>query len=516
MDKVKHYLEVARKHHFWILCGVAAMVAVIVWMMATNKLAAEFKTREGEIKSQLSALKGINAPHPNETWTTGMEKTTADARESVRSAWTLLYQDQKEKIFKWPAVLGEDFLKAIARVEDGKDAYLKQNLRERYLNRVRDLAKGLPKIVDAAVVEDQMAPGVAPMNPMIDPNTGLPIIINHRVVWDPQSQQEIFDTFTWLESPSTPIVRQAQEELWVYKALCDVIAGVNKDSTGPHDAPITAIQQMHIAYLAQSGSMGGTPTTGRVMRVKTSVASMGGGEDMMRGGMGASMEGGPGAGTPPDPKQRCKGAASGGFGGRGLGFGADAAAPAPVGDPDDMWKAFRYVDETGKPLATAAEVDASPLEFNLMPFRMRLTINPKEIDRLLVEFRNSTLPLLVKEVRVGEVVGTAGATGGGMMGGFGGGFRGGRGGFEDEGGPGMMPMPSGATGMPQQKTIQIEVSGVAYLIKKPDPSKLGPTEGGVPADGAAPVVPAPSAMNDVRREPVASIFERNSRRGRRG
>jgi hypothetical protein len=48
---------------------------------------------------------------------------------------------------------------------------------------------------------------------------GNEIIPDHKVVWDPQAQQEIFDTYYWIESPSTTIVRQAQEELWVYESL---------------------------------------------------------------------------------------------------------------------------------------------------------------------------------------------------------------------------------------------------------------------------------------------------------
>ena len=49
MDKVKHFLELARKHHFWILCGVSAVVGLIVWYMSTSQLDTEFKADQGKI-----------------------------------------------------------------------------------------------------------------------------------------------------------------------------------------------------------------------------------------------------------------------------------------------------------------------------------------------------------------------------------------------------------------------------------------------------------------------------------
>jgi hypothetical protein len=195
---------------------------------------------------------------------------------------------------------------------------------------------------------------------------------------------------------------------------------------------------------------------------------------------------------------------------------ADAAAPA--GNPDDMWKGYRYVDETGKPLATAAEVDGSPLEFNLMPFRMRLTINPKDIDEFLIACRNSVLPIEVREIDLLEGAGSTSAPasptmmpprgGGGMRHGEGDEFgpRGG-GGYAP---PAMMPQGGGVPGVPQQKTVQIEVAGVVYLIKTPDPTKLGPPpEGGAPADGAAPATPAENVTAPTPMPPAAAAPEKS-------
>jgi hypothetical protein len=523
MDKVKQFLEVARKHHFWILCGVAALVGLLVLMTSSGRLTAETTARKKEIEDNHRAVKDSPAKSPNETWTTGMGANTTAAREHVRSAWTNEYDKQKQGIFIWPKeVLGEDFIKDIASVEEGKKADLDTVLRERYLRTVTELARELPKIVDAEVAPDTAVVGAAPMNPMppVDAN-GNPILVDHKVNWDPASQQAIFETFTWFQAPSTTIVRQAQEELWVYEGLCKVIRDVNKNAKGSHDAPISGIHELAIAYQAHSGlgtgGFGGT--TRGVERVKGPAA--GGLGEGARGPMAGPEGSAPGAGTPPNPKERCKGIMGGGIGRPALGGtpAPDAAAPAG-GNPDDIWKGFRYVDETGKPLATGAEVDASALEFNLMPFLMRLTINPKEIDELLIACRNSTLPIEVREVDLLEGAGgTSAPSGPSMMPPrSGGGMRGEEGGYGGGLGGGHMPTPQmSGQGIPQPKTVQIEVRGVVYLMKKPDPAKLGitPPEGMPPVDGTTPGTPPaqttpPTAAAPCKSEIRSTKYEINS------
>lgn len=525
MDKVKHFLEVARKHHFWILCGLAALVGLIVMTISSGKLTAETEQRVKDIDVKLKAVTGITAPTPNESWQTGMTANANEARKSVGLTWTDVFGQQKREIFVWPTELGKDFIDEITKVENGKQAQMKPELRIRYLNQVQQLAKKLPKIVDAEPIPEPAAAGaVAPMPPL-GPD-GLPVFVDHKVVWDQASQQSIFATFTWFEAPSTAVLRQAQEELWVYEGLCKVIAEVNRTANGSHDAPITGIQELSIAYQAHSGiSAGGMSGYGGMTRgVERAKGAATGGIAEMGGRPGAPPGGPEGAGPaapPPDPKVRCQGPQAGGIGRPGLGAGPPAVdAAAPAGNPDDMWKGYRYVDETGKPLATAAEVDGSPLEFNLMPFKMRLTINPKDLDEFLIACRNSVLPIEVREIDLLGVTGGSTSSpaapmipmmprGGPRGGGEEDGFRGGGGHMP----PMMMPQGGGA-GVPQQKTVQVEVAGVVYLLKTPDLTKLGPPpEGGAPAEGGTPPTPPenvtaptpmpPQAMNVWQRKPIA-------------
>ncbi len=117
----------------------------------------------------------------------------------------------------------------------------------------------------------------------------------------------------------------------------------------------------------------------------------------------------------PDPRTRGKREASRGSFGFGGGGGEAAAAPA---NPDDLWKTYRYVNLDGTPKA-AADIDAAGSEFNLMPFRLLLKMDSRYVDKLLVAFRNSTLPFEVQQVRINpEHAASSGGGGGGGGGRF--------------------------------------------------------------------------------------------------
>ena len=164
------------------------------------------------------------------------------------SAWQALYDQQKTETFIWPKGLGDDFIQAVAATEGTKDE-LELPLLERFKDRVQNAPAARAAIVDSE--PPTIAGAVPPANP---------IPVERHVVW--QSLNEIQQAFEWDRNPTTQIVKQAQEELWVYQAICkEVIAEVNSGSHGYHDAPINEIVALDIAYLANDG----LPGHGKVM-----------------------------------------------------------------------------------------------------------------------------------------------------------------------------------------------------------------------------------------------------------
>ena len=246
MDKVKHFLELARKHHFWILCGVSAVVGLAVWYMSTSQLAAEFTTDRAKIAGVQKDL-NIGGAQAHMDWLSGMNDETNKVRKSVWAAWNHLYNEQKEQVFVWPKTLKADFLEVVPKL-DGDIPSMTREWREYYQSTVKNQVRELTKIVDAAPLDEAAA------TPIV--NGQLAPTIEHKVTWI-GSLQDISDSFDWTEPPSPLLVKYAQEELWVYKALCQIIADVNHGATGAHDAPINEITEMSIAYNAAEDSFGG-------------------------------------------------------------------------------------------------------------------------------------------------------------------------------------------------------------------------------------------------------------------
>src|SRR5262245_17114681 len=103
MDKVKQILEVLRKHHFWILCGLAALVGVIVWQMSTSSLDAEFQKDSQSVTSKIKQLEEIarDGSMPHDNWKGLKEKDTEFIKEVVGKRSQDLYAEQKKEVFKW-------------------------------------------------------------------------------------------------------------------------------------------------------------------------------------------------------------------------------------------------------------------------------------------------------------------------------------------------------------------------------------------------------------------------------
>ena len=76
MDKLKDYLKVLQKHHFWLLCIITMIAGFTGWFMARKSLSSEFDINKGKVVSKFTALQGILSTenHPHATWTTAQAK----------------------------------------------------------------------------------------------------------------------------------------------------------------------------------------------------------------------------------------------------------------------------------------------------------------------------------------------------------------------------------------------------------------------------------------------------------
>ena len=308
---------------------------------------------------------------------------------------------------------------------------------------------------------------------------------------------EIFTIVTWTgQSPYSGQIWIAQEEVWVYESLINVVRKINErvEATGPHNAAIKRIQAMLIGKNAANivRSPGILEPLG---------SSSGMGMDMMggMGEMGGSSMGGP---------------AMGGAGGTGgdmsmMEGGMMSSGPMSEEDTIAYLKKYRYVDEELKPLSDS---DSPPFaEFNMMPVCLELIVDQRKLPEILVECANSTMPIDIKLVRynpanartglLGSSMGGMGGMGGmdSMMGGSGGmmgpgsgaSSPGGRtgsaagGGLGGSGGMGSGSDPFGAAadalsgfevggkiGVYGSDAVMIQIVGVISIYNEPDPKLL--------------------------------------------
>ena len=497
-ENIRPYVAALAKYHFWILAAIVPLVLLPMLYQGTASLDTLITGQRSQIESRVSALKGVQGipDHPNEGWSETVEAQTGKIREETFAEWEKFWNDQ-QFLHTWPAKLGDDFVKAIGTLKPG--GALNRAFLNRYQNTVPELVRELPARMGA---DDFMLEGAGPTGvggEGVGPRGGFGGDFGPRpgpggdfqprpnpagmagvagsdalVSWAAEDQKRLFESFRWEKPPSTTQVVLAQEELWVYGLLCDVIKKANAGAGAAFNSPITAVQQLAVGYPATEDQPGGQGAG----RIVMAASAPGGGEQGMEGmpppdmGMGVGGEGGAGAmGRPAHPR-------FGGASGPGATPGSEFGSPPEGGDPaaavavspDDALKEWIYVDFSGKPL-TSAELGTLPAAkmVHLMPFVLRMTMDQRKLDGLLADLASAAVPIDVRQVRINPAQQTGG--GGGMGGGFGRGEL-------------SAPSPTGDSSGMRPHDIVVELRGTVGLAPQPDKNTIGGGEAPAGEGGA--------------------------------
>lgn len=103
MDQVKKALEVAMKHQFWIVTGVAALIACVAWFMTNSALNKQFADNEKLIKDKYAAVSTVSSAistHPNRDSVAEMDKIISTLGTDVETAWLEQFKRQ-EQFLQW-------------------------------------------------------------------------------------------------------------------------------------------------------------------------------------------------------------------------------------------------------------------------------------------------------------------------------------------------------------------------------------------------------------------------------
>ena len=566
-DSVRPYWDFLAKYHFWLLAPLVPALVLPTLFTTNGKLSAEMASKRTEIDGKISALRQIEgiSPHPNDTWTTEIDKRTSRVKRETYAEWQRFW-DSQANLQTWPAELGPDFIQRLSNLRPGKE--LQRQLLERYQSAVRDMAKQLPTRMGADVAmidpDAQVAEGGAEgqpagpqggmsmmMNRMMQPGGGAPGMGGRRssalVEWNPADQQRLYDSFHWEKIPTTKQMLLAQEELRVYGLLCDQIAAVNQGAGGTYNATIPHVEQLAVGYPACEDE----PAFSTAGRMHEPGKEAGGGPGGMMGSMMGSMmpgsggdgdsAGGAGGGgqmKPQHPRFMPKEGQSGMSRGMSMmppsGGGDSEGAAAAAKGPDTTPEAFMtwiYVDADGKPLK-GEEVATSPsaLMTHLMPFTIRLTIDQRKLDAFLVQLATSAVPIDIRQIRLNPPAAPAGMPGMGGMGGMMGGPPMGGGGRPPAGGPpgggmggpanrGMMSRPpmggggedspmtgmAGVGSMVRPHDIVLELRGAIALATPPNPEALGLAAEGTTDAGAGADAADPAPADEAPAVPAPVV-----------
>ncbi len=143
MDQVKQLMAQVAKFQFWILTGVAVILASVGFFMARSTIQGLFDEQKGKLEGHFKDLTQVNSlvsVHPNQHSATEMEKIVAQLTENVEGAWVKQYERQKS-FMEWPveAIQGQRLVRKIKK-------YLPI---ETVLNEEGELAPEPPDITDA-------------------------------------------------------------------------------------------------------------------------------------------------------------------------------------------------------------------------------------------------------------------------------------------------------------------------------------------------------------------------------
>lgn len=490
-ESIRPYVEPVVKYHFWILAGLVPLLLIPAVWAASGALDATINSKRSEIDGHISALRQISgeAQHPNEKWVKKVGERTDSVRSDLLGEWKSFWESQ-EPLRVWPAdPLGEDFVAAVTATPPGKQPSLRRAMLERYQDRVRSLVKTLPVRMGCSEMMEGGEAGGVPGGPgqAMDRQPRRPtrsreafgggegLEFREPLVWDAADQQRVYQSFDWVERPTTTQVLLAQEEIWVYGLFCDAIRSLNGGESDPTKAAISTVQELAVGYPAAEEKPGGQGT-GRVLKKTVGLGTDPGlGEAGMEMGPGPMTE--PGAegemgsqGRPPHPRFTGVGGGDERRGGSRMPMGpmgmeGEGAEAGPVVSPEEALQQWIYVDLNGKPLLAselATVPDAQLL--HLMPFTLRVVMDQRKLDQLLTQLAANTVPIDVRQVRLNPTEGRHAGFEGGR-----GGARGGPGAAGPRGG-GFERMTEGSMGSSEGQRafdMTVELRGTVALAQPP-------------------------------------------------
>ena len=496
-------MDAVKKHHFWILLGIAIPMILYGYMAANGALKEATTKREGEIKTVEGAVP--TSANPNAKFAEGMQLVNDKHKKQVVAAIDGLWKDQAKRMV-WPT-------------------HVAAQIPKQYRG---DITAINTRFAYKSFYPSEFEKVFYSFEPMVPQNIK-GTTHTQKVFLEPSALTVA--TFASQGPPLSEDVWDAQEDLWLLQMLADAIRETNKYADGPSNATVRSIDALKL--------IGGNGTA--VPKAAAGAAGSSGGAEMMgmpMGGSGGAAAGVTAGGALVNPAEE---------------FGPDTDAAASSGSME-----AGAMPMAGGPAAVTRirYIGATDKTYKERGFYLRVIISQMKIPELLTTLTNSPWPVRIvrfnmspnpheKAFNPGSPMGAdsfpmpgggyEGSPGFGGSAGFGGSPFGGSpmgftegagaypgGGYDSSGGfgggtnvlavdaaaaaniiPGFVKVPDKFGALQQPDLIQLDVLGAITLFNPPTteekPAEEGAapmTEGAVPMAEGAPAAPMPMTPAD--------------------
>ena len=474
MDQVKTLLKQIGQYQFWIVTGLAVLLATGGFFVARSTITELFDTQTGKLNTHFGNMDEVNgkiSQHPNSKSQEQMQLIVDKLSTDVEAAWRRQYERQKS-FMTWPVekIKADKLVPKIKRYlpielsELAADGELKEPpeigrsdkraYADHFDQQMADIAKIIGVTWKGEAAETSAASGMGGYGGgyggggygggdegeggygdgygggyggeggmggmgggMYGPAPGATVDSGPRdvVVWSADSQSELLTSIRLFNSdePNIYQIVYTQENMWILEGLLRIIKATNGDAKANFQAAIKEIEFIRIGKAAQ-GQAG-------VIDAPGGAGGMGGGMYGSYGGEG----GGDYGGAPDYGGGYMEDGGDGDYGGMGGMGSMGSEGGSSIKDPANN----RYVDanfkqisgeELREKMTSGTADDAFFAVAKRVPVRMRFKIDFRKINKFLAECGNADLVLEPRQLRIGDTVAAAGGAGGGGMGGYGG------------------------------------------------------------------------------------------------
>jgi hypothetical protein len=221
---LKQFLQFCIRHRFWISVTVAALFAVIAYLVGSSPARMRAKQEKKAILQADNDVKKFTSPGiPNDQYKPIVLEKTDVLNKDINSAWKQLY-DRQVNLLTWPKTVHERF----------------NTWGRKWPENVSEGAVQLA-IDDYIHAYDEYVDSVYKTFSPFEAETGT------GIVWAPPKETllrpAIFDS---TRPPELSTIWDAQERLWIQRTLLEVVAQVNKNAKDWDSAIIKQINELEV------------------------------------------------------------------------------------------------------------------------------------------------------------------------------------------------------------------------------------------------------------------------------